>query len=279
MWAAKLSADAYCIIQLKYRHNTFGLMTQHAICPRRFQKATILTSVCFILLCTKLSAQAVCEFGSNPADGAFAYNRDALDNLLQLQNYSAVIYGEQHNDCFEPVFKINFLTHLNEQYGYRDVFVETGYATAWLFNRYLESGDTSYLFPFPTHRRFILGYMWGSYLNAFWKPLYVFNQSLPSDRRMRFHGADFERKESFSVLLMLLPKEKLIPLSLEPVFTALRTYISDTTWRDFTPEASEKYEHVRDAFHQNEGAMRSLYGASYNVVEKIIANDAKQQGK
>lgn len=206
-----------------------------------------------------------------------AYPQKEVDSLLELNRYSAVIFGETHTDGFEPEIKLQLLEHLNERYNFRDVFIETGHALAWLFNQYLETGDTSFFHPLGNKSRFTPGYLWPGYRKNFWPQLYAYNKALPQEKRIIFHGTDFERKEALGALLMLIPDGKKIPANVEPVFSEIRSFIADTGWNDFSKTAAEKFDRVRSLFYANAADLRVIYESNYPIVARIIGNRAKQQ--
>jgi len=231
----------------------------------------------FLLLLSIGSHSQVCQFEKIAGSNDFIYPQQSVDSLLQLSKYTAIIYGETHTTHFEPAFKYHFLKHLNQSYGFRDVFVETGQAMAWLYNKYLETGDTIYFHPLGLHVKYTAGYMWPAYRQDFWPRLYAYNQTLPPSKRFVFHGTDFERRESLGVLLMLIPQGSVVPPGLEPLFADIRAYIHDRSWQDFSKEADLKYDRVRLGFLQADHDVQTLYGEHYAVVRSIIDNTARQQ--
>ncbi len=230
-----------------------------------------------VLAIIELQAQPVCHFGNINGSNDFVYPQTEVDSTLHLSRYSAIIFGETHTDRFEPAFKFHLLKHLNATYGYRDVFIEAGNSLAWLCNRYLETGDTMFFHPFGAGRKYTPGYMWPGYRLSFWQQLYDYNKALPQSQRFIFHGTDFERKESLAVLFLLLQESRPIPQSLAPIFTDIKAYIADTSWRDFSGDAADRYAHVREAFTKADADVQALYGTNYSVVASIIGNTAKQQ--
>lgn len=231
----------------------------------------------FILMLFTSAYSQVCRFEQIAGSNDFIYPQTCVDSLLKPGKYTAIIYGETHTTHFEPVFKFHFLKHLNQSYGYRDVFMECGQAMAWLCNKYLETGDTIYFHPLGIDVKYTPGYMWPGYRKDFWPKLYAYNQTLAPSQRFVFHGTDFERKESLGVLLMLIPPGAVIPQGLQSIFTDIRVDIHDTSWQDFSREADIKYERLRLGFQKADDDVQTLYGEHYALVASIIDNTAIQQ--
>lgn len=183
------------------------------------------TVIFFILFSCPLFSQTKCVVCHQDSCKGFIYNEQGLEEKISFLNFEAVFFGESHTTDFEPVFKLHFIKHLNRLMGVRNVFMETGISAAYFFNRYLETGDSTFL----SNNRGI--YKWGKY-KIFWEQLYLFNKTLPDSLRIRIHALDFERKEALSLLYGL--RKGAIPRSLKSAFDLIEEMKNDAslTWTD-----------------------------------------------
>jgi len=194
---------------------------------------------------------------------SFLYPQQQLDTALSLADCNAFFIGEAHVPSLIPSFRTKFIIHLNESYGVRDVFLEAGYATAWMLNQFLITGDRSEFLPEGD-------------IYAEWKQLYDYNQSIPEHKRLIIHGLDFERRNVFKVLLLLRPQHKEIPSELESFFISLKEARSDTTLKMFSKAFASKWRSVRQYFTEHEKSLAAYYGEAMETLRPIISNDAIQ---
>jgi hypothetical protein len=140
--------------------------------------------------------------------------------MIAPQQRIGILYGETHTRYFEPLFKSQFIRHLNLEFGVRDIFMEIGYSAAFLFNRYLETGDTTFV------TRPKLPYLLGEY-KQMWSELYNYNKKLPDTLKLRIHGVDFENFDVFKALLLLQPSDKKTSADLEKLFLRIKYFSTD----------------------------------------------------
>ena len=212
---------------------------------------------------TAISQPSVC-FGKVAGEKrSFLYPQQQLDTALLLGDYSAFFIGEAQAPSLIPSFRTKFIIHLNETYGIRDVFLEAGYATAWMLNQFLLTGDRSEFLPEGD-------------IYSEWKQLYDYNQSIPRHKRLIIHGLDFERRNVFRVLLLLRPQQRKTPPELEPFFASLKDATSDTTLKMFSKAFASKWRSVRQYFTEHEESLAAYYGEAMETLRPIIRNDATQ---
>lgn len=208
--------------------------------------------------------QTNCAIDFAPGSNEMVYNQAAVDAILQLSNYDAFFLGESHTDDFEPEFKYNFIRHLNSGYGVRDVFMEVGYAAAYFFNQYLQTGDTS------VFQKNNLLYWRRGYKN-FWKKLYAYNWTLPDSLTIVIHGIDFERTEIFALLETTRSKNEVTPDYLQQSFNdILSLTYGNRFWED--QKSQDVLVSIRTAFSQHTEDFRRLYGANFGLVQKALLN-------
>ena len=89
---------------------------------------------------------------------------------IDFSRYNAFFLGEFHGVYGVSEVKLAFIKHLNRNYGITDVFMEISISAAWLYNRYLATGDTTF-FTAP-----VLPYGLKKPNKDFWKELYEYNK-------------------------------------------------------------------------------------------------------
>lgn len=206
-----------------------------------------------------------CLISTVSRTGELLYNDAAIDSTLHLSAYRAFFVGESHTGDFEPRFKFCFIKQLHERYGVKDVFMEIGYAAAWFYNRYLETGDSSLL----SNKQLI--YMGGVY-PEFWKKLYQYNSTFPDSLKITIHGIDFERAEIFKLLEAAKDKDVQLPVDLQPVLQHIHYLATGTalSWKDSRFEA--ELTGIRKAMQQYPEQFRILYGPNFERVYQAVMN-------
>ncbi len=103
--------------------------------------------------------------------------------------------GEYHYLKANFTIQAELLIHLNKQFGVRNLVIEFGWAEVYLYNKYLETEDLYYL----NHTSF--GFSHFDIFYAALKRLYDYNLGLPTDKKLKVHGHDFEREPGLSASL------------------------------------------------------------------------------
>lgn len=116
------------------------------------------------------------------------FNQDIGKNKI-------IMIGEMHYMEANYTLQPDLLIHLNKHFGVRHLLIEFGLAEAYLYNRYLKTGNLSYLsqtFPGINHfDKFFTGM----------KKLYEYNLVVDYKKKIIVHGLDFEREPGLSTSL------------------------------------------------------------------------------
>ena len=194
-----------------------------------------------------------------------------LETNIDFSKYNAFFVGEFHGVYGVSEVKLALIKYLNSKYGITDVFMETGLSTAWLYNRYLQTGDTSF-FTSP-----VLSYAQKKPNRDFWKAVYVYNQAL--DRKITIHGMDFERMSFLKALKLLMPPGKEKPQEILPVLS----YIDTVTIKKDNGDMHDKqhpgqqlnsiYDSVQQNIQRHRVVYAAYYGGNFKEVERIMFND------
>lgn len=225
-----------------------------------------------MLLVRTVQAQNTCTIEALPETNAIKYNREALEKIIPFGDTDAIFFGESHSRNFDPAFKYHFITHLNERYGVRDIFMEIGKSAAYIYNQFLQSGDTSIF------KKYSLVYNQGYYKN-FWIKLYAFNASRPVDLQLRIHGVDFERTEIFKLLLALKSEMIIVPDHLQNTFTEIKLLAEDRSLFTFDEKFVKAVSSVKKIFKQNNADFEKIYGGNCAIVADILNNNAPVTSK
>jgi len=89
----------------------------------------------------------------------------------KLENYSVFLAGGIHTVSSSPQTKIDLLKYLYRNGNVRNLIIESGYASSFLINRYLDTGDASYICKdvnYHPHKEY----------RQFWRELYDFNKTV-----------------------------------------------------------------------------------------------------
>ncbi len=176
------------------------------------------TLCCFILF-QMLSATAQPVY--------YGYYRDS-DTIPQIRNINILdtvlaknrvfVSGENHEETNVNIeIELNLIKYLNEKGNVKNLILELGYSRGYMLDKYINE-DSSYfnLLIATTSYRYL----------RFYRNLRKYNQSLPSERRIRVHGIDVERFPDDAPVLLdkLLPADKPIPDAIAFTVESIRAY-------------------------------------------------------
>jgi hypothetical protein len=194
-----------------------------------------------------------------------------LETTIDLGKYNAFFVGESHGVYGTIEIKLALIKYLNIHYGISDVFLEISYSSAWLYNQYLQTGDTS-LFTTPA-----LAYAMKQANRDFWKNLYEYNKS--TTHKITIHGMDFERMDFLRVLKLLMPRGKEIPQGIAPVLSYVDTIRIDNVNGDIWDEGhpalhfNRIYDSVKRDIAAHKHVYEQYYGDHFKIVEQIMFNE------
>lgn len=209
-------------------------------------------------------AQSKVCFKHKAGENDFVFPLTESKSLMHPENYTAFFYGETHTRFFEPAFKLQLVKLLHAEPGVRDVFMEIGYAPAVVFNKFLETGDTSLIKIKVLYTT--------KYYMEFWQQLYQYNKELPEHKKLRIHGGDFEATPAFfHALILLILDSAAIAAPLTATFQKLRQYADRTTMNQ--EEFSKKVKEIKKIFLTHNDKIVKLYGKNYRMVKKIFDNN------
>jgi len=197
-----------------------------------------------------------------------AVNGPTLETNIDFRDYNAFFFGEFHGVYGVSEIKLALIKYLNQHYGITDVFMETSYSAAYLYNAYLATGDTSLLL-----NPMLIYYMKKPYRDFFVK-LYQYNKTLAN--KLKIRGMDFERIEFLKVLKLLRQQGKERPKEILPVLLYIDTVTVPEIARLHSPESyvqNQVYENIRDSVEKYKGIFREYYGTNFKVVEDIMFNE------
>lgn len=212
----------------------------------------------------------------NTVSNTLSFDTNAFNQFIKASDYDAFFFGEQHNTSFDPLIKYQLITTLNATQGIRDIFMEAGHAAVWCFNKYLQTGDTAYLYT----RKLVFAS--GGY-QQFWQDLYKYNQNLPSDKKLVIHGTDFERTDAFLVLQRLATKEP--TPALKAFADTIAAHANDAALEMYQADKTpiKSFMHImkglKETFVKNMADAQTYFGNNYPIAKDILLNEGIQTSK
>lgn len=136
---------------------------------------------------------------SNSANQYFLENR--VDITLDGNNvggfesivnsdYKIFLTGENHSTTKNNTAQLAVIKALNQGKGITNIILETGYSQGAMLNKYLDNGDTGILDNMFSQ---LIGTAFGNEEQyQFFKDVYNYNLTLPSNKKLHFIGIDVE---------------------------------------------------------------------------------------
>lgn len=198
-----------------------------------------------------------------------------------LSNNEVFLCGESHSIAKNKEIELYLLKYFNQKGNVRYLLTEQGYGTSVLINKYLETGDESYLDII--YSKLEETYSWNKEGYNFWLDLYKYNNQLPEDKKLIVVGADIEHQTltAYIALNELLPKEN-APNSIAKNIEYLRNNCNNSEINDigFAVELSkdldtylEDYKaYLKDNFFDFEFIVNNIINA-YKYYHKGTRDD------
>ncbi len=184
-----------------------------------------------------------------------------------LKDKDVIIIAETHSITEKSDFYNAFLYSLATEQNISNVVIESSHSEAFLFNRYLQYGDTTLLMYFQdsgSHRRIVA-----------MKNMY---DLLPVDKKIKIFGIDFERMEfvvASRIILALnhvegtalnhflnnFPDSLLFKIHMSPTESKLRIAI---------------YDSARRIFEKEQAQLKAKISTDYDVLEHIFMNPTQE---
>ncbi len=132
---------------------------------------------------------------------------------------------------------------------------EYGHTSDILFNRYLATGDTSYL-----HSR----------ASAYWEALYAYNSRRPANDQLRPRGIDFEHPRDYVRAMQLLLTTKTPSKEIEPSIDLIRNADSNNYRCDYTRDLNVE---LKKSLRNHKRQFVQYFGDKYPDFERIVLNE------
>ncbi len=215
--------------------------------------------ICLWLLPPIAHGQRLVPF-TNDTDGLSLAHNSLFDSA------GGVIVGELHDARITPEIKLALIKYLHENKGVNDVFMEVGHAAAYLYNCYLNTGDTAFI----THPSLV--YAGGKEGLSFWRRLYTYNRA--AGFTITIHGFDFERMEFVKVLRLLKPMGAVVPDKLLPMLQYIDTLSTTTVNGHNLVNSYARISYQLQLFKEE---LKQYYGEDFSVAEDILCNENKYE--
>lgn len=186
-------------------------------------------------------------------------NQDLLDNQVFFT-------GETHAVAANYDLRLYFLKFFHQKADVKYHILEAGYGLAKILQRYLDTGEESYLNS--VYEQLIGTYIYTKDDYNFFKKLREYNLQFPENQRIKLIGLDVEFQHNLSIryLQSILPKDKEIPPSISNSINKLRQIT-------FAPNLAELRQFATEAnaeFTANISAYEAYFGKEYALDFEII---------
>ncbi|MEO8404320.1 MAG: hypothetical protein ABI480_06985 [Chitinophagaceae bacterium] len=182
-------------------------------------------------------------------------------SLHQVITNSKIIFvgesGSHFLNFYSPL-QAYMLAYLNKKEGLKTFIIEGGSATAYLCNKYLETGDSNYLPKFSQERSFVL-----------WKLIYTYNQTIPVSNRLKVMGIDFESPIAYFKALNYLIPAKEPPAQIQKEIALIRSSVQPMNCNGLTK--TDKL--LKKSLLENPIIWKEYTGENYTEIVTIISNE------
>lgn len=176
----------------------------------------------------------------------------------------AIFVGEVH-DIYEGwAFKQQIIRWANKRYDIKDVVMEMGSADAYLFNQYIQHGDTT-VFAYYGHDTTVM------------QRLEVL-ENLHRETNCTFWGIDFERGGYAIVCRAILKKHA--PAANTALYSYLDKLVGTIDGKDDAAHRKEHikdYEQARKLFVSEQKQLKEWLAEDYTIIERILLNHATER--
>lgn len=191
-----------------------------------------------------------------PDDQHLAENKTRFAGKLEGYKILMLAEGGSHFLDLYDDLEYHFLRLMAEGSGVRTMVLECGSATALLCNKYLETGDTTYLPPFNA----------GAFV--FWGRIYRYNAGLPPDQRIKIAGIDFESPRAYFKAFRLLLPAGPAPTPIAAAIGLLRNSPDTLPCTEMTRIDKQ----VKQSLRSDETTWKEYFGQHFEEAKLIITN-------
>ncbi len=182
------------------------------------------------------------------------------DDIPLLSGYHFYVFGEMHDEPQTMSARLGLIKYLNEKEGINEVFLEIGKGAAWLYNQYLQTGDTTWV----TSPKLVF------YRKAedktFWHELYEYNKTCKN--KLTISGFDFERLE----LLKFLQFQK-VTHNYPDAIRATMSFLDTEKVADVNSDTLAKVvQRFKGDLEKNDADYRNVFGPNYPLVCAALHN-------
>ncbi len=185
------------------------------------------------------------------------FDKTTSDILQQkLSNYKLVLQAEggSHYLKFYDQLQLMWLSFLNTHFGVTHFFKEAGHSADILLNKYLETGDTSYIFVND---------------KTMWRSIYNYNQTQPSSGKLTLFGIDFESRRTYVKALKLILPKKAPPQNIISFIELISNADGTLEDCDYIVGINEK---LKSGLLKNKQSFIDFFGKNYSDFERIVLN-------
>ena len=193
-------------------------------------------------------------------------------DLLDAAGKQIIMLGETHGMPVNNDLDLALLRWLHHSAGVRVYLSEFGHATAFLINRYFETGDEHLLDVFFGAARGTQ--IWNREYRDFFVRFRQWNASLPAADRVRFVGVDIEHNPNFAVWALgeWVRESRDAGREVPAAIAGVAERLAAVGTRLESPEASALVSEAPDDFAAHRGEWSRLLGPRLADFEIVTAN-------
>lgn len=206
-------------------------------------------------------------------DSASFAGFELIDSLVN--DYDVFITGENHTflDANSRLW-VKMFKYLHQKAGVKNIMIEYGYASGWLINEYIQTGDTNLFNILKT-------YAYDQYAEAY-KELMEYNQTLDSSDKIYLTGIDLERgvHSASKVLSMQFPEGKEPHDSIALHVESLKSLVIYNEIKVFDPKSNYSYfnsysvrstiDNIIENFDAHEAHYEEFIGENFALFKRIL---------
>lgn len=190
------------------------------------------------------------------------FDQVTIDTLEQkLGNYKLVILGEggSHFLKFYEPLRFVWVKFLSKHFGLTNFFLEFGHSSDILCNKFLQTGDTSFL----PKARF-------TSIKTFWNRLYSYNTTQPKSEQVKSFGIDFERTHSYCEALKLLLPNYDPPVKIKETIELIKNSNDTLNDCDYVVALNSK---LKEAINDNPTYFQEYFSTNFDDIKQIVFNN------
>jgi hypothetical protein len=185
-----------------------------------------------------------------------------------LQSHSLFLLGEHHGVSVNPEIILKYLMFLYREAHTRFLIIEESPSEAFLYNKYLITGDETFV-------KECWDFRYDEYVK-FWRALYAFNKTKAPDQKIEIMGLDFETDITFArAVSVLKPANAKTPALIKAALDPLDSILQSKGKPNYLSQ--EQYIKFKTSYKENKQLFRTYFGDYEYELDDLCGNKASFQ--